>query len=82
MPWEQPKKLKKDKKKKQKKKTHEIQDKNRYTEVPVVAQRKQIRLVPMRIQVQALPSLSGSGGSSVAMSCGIGCRCSLDPVLL
>ena len=46
-----------------------------------MAQQKQTRLVPMRIQVQSL-ALSMGSGSSIAESCGIGCRRGLDLVLL
>ena len=35
----------------------------------------------MRMQVQSLALLSGLG-SGAAMSCGVGCRCGLDPSLL
>ena len=35
----------------------------------------------MRLQVQSLALLSGLT-SSVAVSCGVGCRCGSDPVLL
>ena len=35
----------------------------------------------MKMRVQSLASLSGSG-ARVAMSCGVGRRCSSDPVLL
>ena len=35
----------------------------------------------MRMQVQSLTSLSGLR-SGVAVSCGVGCRCSSDPALL
>ena len=38
-----------------------------------MAQQKQIQLVSMRMQVQFLAVLSGSG-SSIAMSCGMGYR--------
>ena len=49
--------------------------------VPAVVQWKQIRLLSMRMWVRSLASLSGLG-SGVAMSCGVGHRCSLVPVLL
>ena len=50
-----------------------------FTGVPVAVQQKRIRLGTMRLHVQSLALLSGS---SVAMSCGIGCRCGSDPMLL
>ena len=40
------------------------------------------RLVSMRMWVQFLASLRGVKGSGIAMSLGVGCRHSLDPVLL
>jgi len=43
----------------------------------VVAQQKQIRLGAMKLQVQSLASLSGLRIWH-ALSCGVGCRCSLD----
>ena len=46
-----------------------------------MVQWKQIRLVSMRAQVPSLVLLSGSG-SGIAVSCGVGCRCGSDPVLL
>ena len=48
-----------------------------YIGVPVVAQRKQIRLGTMRLWVRSLTSLSQ--GFGVAVSCGVGRRCGLDP---
>ena len=35
----------------------------------------------MKMHVRSLALLSGSG-ISIAMSCGVGCRCGLDPALL
>ena len=49
--------------------------------VPIVAQRKRIWLGTMRSQVWCLPYSVGHG-SSVAMSCDVGCRHGLDPALL
>ena len=49
--------------------------------VPVVVQWKRIRLGTMRLRVRSLPRLVGSG-SGVAVNCGVGCRRSLDLVLL
>ena len=51
--------------------------KNRYVGIPLMAQRKQIQLVSARMQLWALALLSG-----IAMSCGVGNRCGLDPELL
>ena len=48
--------------------------------VPVVAQWKRIWLVSMRMKVRSLALLSGLCG--IAMSCGVGCRCGLDLLLL
>ena len=42
---------------------------------------KQIQLVSMRMRVQSLLSLSGLG-SCIAISCGLGRRCSSDLALL
>ena len=57
-----------------------------------MVQWKRIQLGTMRLQVQSLALLSGLRirwcrsqtwlGSSVAVSCGVGCRRGLDPVLL
>ena len=55
--------------------------KNCESGVPTVVQWKQIQLVSMRMQVQSLGSLSGLR-ISIAVSCGVGCRHSLDPALL
>ena len=49
--------------------------------VPVVAQWKQIQLISMRTQVLSLIWLSGLG-SSIVVSCGLGCRPDSDLVLL
>ena len=49
--------------------------------VPVVVQRKRIRLGTMRLRVPSLALLSGLG-SGVAVSCGVGRRRALDPELL
>ena len=49
--------------------------------VPVVVQRKQIRLASVRMQVRSLTCLSGSG-SGVAVSCGVGPRLGSDLALL
>ena len=46
-----------------------------------MAHRKQIRLVSMRMWIQFLALLSGSG-SGVAISCGVGGRCGSDPTFL
>ena len=46
-----------------------------------MAQQKRIQLINMRVQVQSLASLSGLG-TCIAVSCGIGRRCSSDPALL
>ena len=66
-------------------------------EVPTVVQGKWIQLVSMRMQVQSLALLSGSGilhccelwcrlqmwlRSGIAVNCGVGCRRGIDPVLL
>ena len=52
--------------------------------VPIVAQCKWIWVVSMRMRVQYLALISGSGGtaSSMAVSCGLGHRHGLDPALL
>ena len=47
--------------------------------VPVMAQQERTWLVSMRMQVQ---SLSVGEGSGLALSCGVGYKCSLDPTLL
>ena len=49
--------------------------------VPIVMQRKRIRLGTMRFRVRSL-ALFGGSGSGVAMSYGVGRRCGLDPTLL
>ena len=49
--------------------------------VPIVLQQKQIQLVSMRMRVRSLALLSG-GGTCVAMSCDIGHRRGLDPVII
>ena len=49
--------------------------------LPIVEQQKQIRLGTMRLWVQLLASLSGLR-IQCAMSCGVGRRHGLDPVLL
>ena len=49
--------------------------------VPVIAQRKQIQLGTMRLWFDPWPRLAGQG-YSVPVSCGAGCRSSLDPALL
>ena len=49
--------------------------------VPIVAQPKRIRLGTMRLQVCSLALLSGLR-SGIAVSCGVGCRCGSDPMLL
>ena len=49
--------------------------------VPIVAQQKWIWLIFMRFQVKSLALLSALG-SGVTLSCGVGCRCGSDPVLL
>ena len=46
-----------------------------------MTQQKEIRLVSMRMQVQSLAMLSGYE-ASIAMSCGVGLRCSSDLTLL
>ena len=51
----------------------------KFLEVPIVVQQKQIQLGTMRLQVQSLDSLSGSG---VAMSYGEGRRHSSELALL
>ena len=51
-------------------------------EVPIVAQQLTNPTSTMRTQVQSLVSLSGLKGSSIAVSCGVGGRCSSDPMLL
>ena len=55
--------------------------KNKISGVPIVAQRKWIPLVSMRMRFNPwlCPMAQPSG---IAMSCGVGCRCSLDPMLL
>ena len=45
-----------------------------------VAQQKRTQLVSMRMQVQSLASLSGLRIQHCPVSCGVGCRCSLDLV--
>ena len=49
--------------------------------IPFVAQQKEIQLVPMRMQVQSLASLSGWLSSGVALSCGVGHRHGSDLAL-
>ena len=49
--------------------------------VPVMVQRKQIRLGTMRLQVRSLASLSGLR-IGIALSCCVGCRHSSDLALL
>ena len=51
------------------------------TGIPVLPQQKQIRLMSMRYGFDPWP-LSMGQGSGIAMSCGIGGRRGLDPVLL
>ena len=52
--------------------------------IPVVAQRKQIQLVSVRMQVRPTPGLTQwvKHPSSIAVSCGVGHRRGLDLVLL
>ena len=50
--------------------------------VTCVASWKQTWLVSMRTQVQSLDSLSGLRIQRCTLSCGAGCRCSLDLALL
>ena len=47
-----------------------------------MVQQKGIRLGTMRLRVQSLGDCSVSWGFGIAMSCGVGHRCSWDPVLL
>ena len=49
--------------------------------VPLWLSDERTQPAPMRTRVQSLASLIGLG-SSVATSCGVGCKCSLDPTLL
>ena len=49
--------------------------------VLVVVQWKQIWLGTMRLPVESLASLSGLRIGLRTMSCGVGCRCGLDPAL-
>ena len=49
--------------------------------VPIVSQRKRIRLGTMRLQVQSLALFSGLR-SGIAVSYGVGLRRSSDPMLL
>ena len=49
--------------------------------VPAVVQWRRVRLGTLRFRVRSLASFNGSR-SGVAMSCGVGRRCGLDPVLL
>ena len=49
--------------------------------VPILTQWKGIWLASMRLRVQSLASISGLR-IHAALSCGVGCRCSLDPELL
>ena len=46
-----------------------------------MAWQKQIRLVSMRIGFRLWPCSVG-WGSRIAVNCGVGCRCDLDPTLL
>ena len=55
---------------------------NWLTGVPTVAQWKWIWLISMRMLVWSLASLSESGICHCHESCGVGCRHSLDPMLL
>ena len=55
-------------------------NKSKKKSVPIVAQWEQIQLVSIRIQVQFLASLSRLR-SGIAVSCGVGCRHSLDVAL-
>ena len=48
---------------------------------PVMAQQKWAWLVSMRMGVQSVACSEGKG-SSIAVSCGVGCRWALDPMLL
>ena len=57
------------------------QQKNAQHGVPVVVQRKEIRLGTMRVRVRSLASLSRLRIWGVAMSYGIGHRCGLDLAL-
>ena len=41
----------------------------------------QTQLVSMRTQVRSLTLINWLGGSDIAVSCGVGHRCSLDPML-
>ena len=45
-----------------------------------MVQQEQIQLGSMKIQVRALTSVCQ--GSDIAMSCGVGCRCGSDSMLL
>ena len=47
--------------------------------VPIMAQQKRMRLASMRMQVQSLALLGGSG---VILRCGVGHRYGSDPILL
>ena len=49
--------------------------------VPTVAQQKQVWLASMRLRVQSLAWLSGLR-TRIAVSCSVGCRHGLNPVLL
>ena len=54
---------------------------NKKQGIPIMAQQKRIWLVSMRTQVQSLASLNELR-IRIAVSCGIGHRCSLDMTLL
>ena len=49
--------------------------------VPLMAQKKQIQIGTMSVQIQSLALLRGLR-IGVAMSCGVGLRCGSDPLLL
>ena len=63
-------------------KNADVTKKEKVGGVPIMVQQKGIRLGTMRLWVQSLGDCSVSWGFGIAMSCGVGHRCSWDPVLL